>query len=357
MRAVGDDVGLRLSDVGAQPGGGLDANQRLLRPVEKGIAPLDGGCRPLHRIKRSRLVTDQDAVGRTCRWRRLESRLPGSGVGAEKAQAHARVASRFCRVAHRLRPVFVVTNGQESFVIEQPGAACVSVDVGRVTYVIPRSLEPAHEIDLPGQESSVTRAPIRPIERDLHRTRGRGQRRGSVAVVVVQAFAGGVVVRIIVVGLVGGHALLIQQIAAPAVVADDEADVIVVSLRVRQQNEIDAGRPGGRDDECERGRPPALNQPGARVSRAGRLLIPLQRCNPLHETAAFSLVPADPVDVHREGLGRVDGHEERDRFTFVDARRRGISLDLLVHVVAERVKLPLVAAWPLILENDRIVRR
>src|SRR5205814_5840027 len=77
VRAAGDDVGLRLSDVGAQPGGGLDANQRLLRPVEKGIAPLDGGCRPLHRIKRSRLVTDQDAVGRTCRWRRLESRLPG----------------------------------------------------------------------------------------------------------------------------------------------------------------------------------------------------------------------------------------------------------------------------------------
>src|SRR5436190_6578954 len=73
----------------------------------------------------------------------------------------------------------------------------MSVDVRRVTDVIARSLEPADEIDLQGRESAVTPAPIRTIERNLDGARRRGQRRGSVAVVVVQAFSGRVVVRII----------------------------------------------------------------------------------------------------------------------------------------------------------------
>src|SRR5262249_20765994 len=97
------------------------------------------------------LVTDEDAVGLPAA-RILESHLPIDCVGAEKPEVHSGIASGLHRIVHGLRPVFIVTDGKKAPIIQDAVAICVSIDVGRVVYVVTKLLHPADEVDLPTEK-------------------------------------------------------------------------------------------------------------------------------------------------------------------------------------------------------------
>ena len=51
---------------------------------------------------------------------------------------------------------------------------------------------------------------------------------GAIAVVVVQAFAGAAIIRIVVVSLIGRHRLLVDEIRDPPFISDDKRDVVLI---------------------------------------------------------------------------------------------------------------------------------
>ena len=211
----------------------------------------------------------------------------------------------------------------------------MSIDVGGVRDVVARALGPAHEVDLVGGEVGDAAVGVRPVEGDLDRLWRAGDGVGPVAVVPVQALAGQVVIRIIVVGLVGVDRHLIEQVGRTSI-AHDEHDVVLIAEGVDQPRQKDATGPGGRHQEAVARGPPAVDQASGGVGSAWRLGRACQRAAARHQAASQALIPPDAVDVDRERLRRVDGHIEGDRRPQSDARRRGVTLDLIVDVVGHR---------------------
>src|SRR5207247_9914170 len=177
------------------------------------------------------------------------------------------------------------------------------------------------------------------------------------AVIFVEAFAAAIV-RVVVICLESRNALLVEQVGNARVVSDHEVDVVLVVLRIREQYEVDPGGPGRWHRERVTRHPRALDKSRAGVDGTGGLLTPTDRPNPLHETAAQALIPADSIDVHRVRLGGIHADIERDRFTFVHAGRRGVALDLFAHIVSRLIarsrELPLIGARLLVLEDNRV---
>src|SRR5439155_6746956 len=114
--------------------------------------------------------------------------------------------------------------------------------------------------------------------------------------------------------------LLVEE-GRRAPVLDDEAHVVLIAGRVRQQPEVRAARPVGRDAERVARCPTARDEPGARVRRAGRLRDAGERSALTYEASAEPAVPANPIDVDGVGLRRVDRDRERQALALVDARR------------------------------------
>src|SRR5262245_61316653 len=73
------------------------------------------------------------------------------------------------------------------------------------------------------------------------------------------------VVGVVVVGLVGGDALLVEQVGHAAVVAHGEDDEVLIVLGVGQAGEVDAAGPGGGHAEGGGGAPVAGDQAGGGV--------------------------------------------------------------------------------------------
>src|SRR5947208_4275074 len=142
------------------------------------------------------------------------------------------IARPFDAVVHLLRPVFVVTIGQERSAVEQPGAVLMRVAIGRVTDVVTGLFQPADEVVLITEEmaASIVRR-VRPVKRDLHSTRRARDSVSTTAVVLIEALAGAVV-WIIVVCLVSCHALLIEKIGVTRVVAHRKSNIGLITLRV-----------------------------------------------------------------------------------------------------------------------------
>src|SRR5439155_26947713 len=103
------------------------------------------------------------------------------------------------------------------------------VEVGRVGDIIAGVLQPAHEVQLPLQELART-GPlgIGPIEGNLHSPGSATDGSRSVAIVLIYAFAGCIVVWVVIVGVVSSQALLVKQLRYPVVIALDEDNVVVV---------------------------------------------------------------------------------------------------------------------------------
>src|SRR5439155_23379282 len=99
--------------------------------VEERIAPEDGRRRTLHRVDRAVLVADHHPVGGAIQRRWLEPDLPEYRARAEEPEMDAGVARLLDAVVHRLRPVRVITDGQECFALAQPPAVLMRVHVGR----------------------------------------------------------------------------------------------------------------------------------------------------------------------------------------------------------------------------------
>ena len=315
--AIGHDVGDVLAPVHA--GRVLHPDEGLLWTVERPIAPERCRRRALHGIEARILVADDHAIGHTGRGR-LVAHLPVDRVRSEEGEIDSVVASRLGRVVHLLGPVLVMATGDEGLVTLEREAVRVRVDVGRVGHVVAVPLEPADEIDVPGPEEHVAIAGVRPIERHLRRALGSNDRVRAVAVVVVEALSVDPIVRVVVVRLVGVHALLVEE-GRRAPVLDDEAHVVLIAGRVRQQPEVRAARPVGRDAERVARCPTARDEPGARVRRAGRLRDAGERSALTYEASAEPAVPPDPIDVDGVGLRRVDRDRERQALALVDARR------------------------------------
>ena len=142
MRAVGDDV----VDVGHRRRV-HDADEALLGTVHRRRPEFGRRRRALHGIGRPPVAHHHPV--RRAAGGRLEPHLRVHGVCAKECKVHPAVSSRLRGVEHLLRPVLVVSCGQERLVISQRRAIGVRVDIGRVRRVVSRLLEPADEVDLP----------------------------------------------------------------------------------------------------------------------------------------------------------------------------------------------------------------
>ncbi len=358
--AVVHDVGRPLGDRRPRDRAGeLHANQRLFRTVQQRIAPEDRLQRRVgDRVDAGVLIGDEDAVGNVGA-RRLEPRLPVHGVSAEEAEVDAGIACGEDVVVHLFRVVRVVSHRQEAAMRQEPLAVRVRVDVGRVGYVVPFLLQPAHEFNLVGHEVvAVAVVRVRTIERHLRRGGAASHRVRTVALVVVEALASQTVVRIVVVRLIRGDRLLVEQIGHAVVVANGEHGVVAVALGIRQEGEIDSGRPRVLRRQRVGRRPAALDQSGRGVRRTGCLPDAAEGAGVGHQASAQALIPADPVDVDGVGLRRVDAHVERDVPALVDADGRRIALDLLGGVVRGTAPRDLPVRRPglEVLDHDRVVR-
>ena len=120
-----------------------------------------------------------------------------------------------------------------------------------------------------------------PIEGNLDRAGAAADGVRSAAVVVIQAFAGLTISRIVVVRMVCGDALLIEQRSYAVVVAHHEDDVALVVLDVGEQRKVDAAGPGGGHGQGIARSPVAGNQPSSAVNGTGRLLDAIERAGML----------------------------------------------------------------------------
>src|SRR5256885_5808526 len=165
------------------------------------------------------------------------------------------------------------------------------------------------------------------------------------------------VVRVVVVSLVGCGGLLEHDVRDPRVVAHDEGDVVLVTLRVGELHHEHAAGPARRHRERVARRPIALDQSGDSVDRTGGLRHTLQRGDALHQPPTQALVPAHAIHVHRVLLGGSDSDIEGDRLALVHAGGGGVTLDLLAGVVrgrdAAQPHLPVARTRLLVLEHDR----
>jgi hypothetical protein len=230
----------------------------------------------------------------------------------------------------------------------------VGVDVGRVRDVVAVLLEPADEIDLPVEELSRSVRRVWAVERDLDRARISGDRVGAVAVVRVQALAGGAIVRVVVVGLVGGDRLLVKE-GRRASVLDHEDHVVLVALRIGEERDVSSGGPIAGDGQGVAGTPVAGDEPGGGIGRAGRLLRAVEGADMQAKAAAQASVPADAIEVDGVRLRRVDRDVERDVLVLEDAGRRGVALDLTGGVIGLlRADEPRACTRLLVLRDDGV---
>ena len=124
-------------------------------------------------------------------------------------------------------------------VVQQHAAVRVCVDVGRVGHIIAGLLHPTDERVLPGEKGLAIDVAgaiplVGPVEGNLHGVLASAYRRRAIAVEGVEALAGGVVIRIVVVSLIGRYGLLVEEGGDSAVVANDKHDVVLIRLRVGQ---------------------------------------------------------------------------------------------------------------------------
>ena len=169
---------------------------------------------------------------------------------------------------------------------------------------------------------------VGPVEGNLHGVLASAYRRRAIAVEGVQALAGGVVIRIVVVSLIGRYGLLVEEGGDSAVVANGKHDVVLELLRVGQECDIDSAGPRGLGRQSIGGRPLAFDHSRRRVCGASGLQRAVERADVLHQAPAQPLVPTHPIDVDRIGLRRVDAHIKSDVLALVDADRRCVPLDL-----------------------------
>ena len=229
----------------------------------------------------------------------------------------------------------------------------VGVEVGRVRHVVAGALEPPDHLDLPVEELAGAVVVVGPVEGDLHRPPLPRHGRSVAAVEAVEALAAPVV-RVVVVGLVGGDAHLVEELGRP-VVGDDEGDVVLPAAGVGQDRHVDPARPRVGDRQDVARQPCAGGEAGPRALRARRLLEAGQRAGPEHQPPAEAAVPAQPVEVEREALRRVDRDVERHRLALPDAGCRRVALDLFRPVLRDLADLPARRPGQPVIDHDRVV--
>src|SRR5207302_1324829 len=197
---------------------------------------------------------------------------------------------------------------------------------------------------------------VGPVEGNLHGVLASTYRRRAIAVEGVEALAGGVVIRIVVVSLIGHYGLLVEEGGDSAVVANDKHDVVLIRLCVGQECDIDSAGPRGLGGQSIGGRPLAFDHSRRSIRWASGLQRTVEWADVLHEAPPQPLVPTHPIDVNRIGLRRVDAHIEGDVLTLVHASGGRITLDLAPGVRCRRAEVspPLGRPGLLILDDDRV---
>src|SRR3982074_3404836 len=103
------------------------------------------------------------------------------------------------------------------------------IDGGRVLHVVAGAFQPTNEVVIPGNKLPAAARGVWPVPRHLRRlflARDGGR---AVAVEIVEALAGGAVVRVVVVRLVGCDGLLEHDVGDSRIIAHDEGDVVLVT--------------------------------------------------------------------------------------------------------------------------------
>ncbi len=210
---------------------------------------------------------------------------------------------------------------------QQQVRVAVDVEVGRVGDVVAVGLEPAQHGRLPGQKVAGPVGFVAVI--------GTVERHLPGAVDVVGAAADRAVERLSapdVVGLVRGDRLGEDQVARPAVVADDEDERLLLAARAGGQlGEVDAAHPVGRIGVLRNGEdvgiePGALDQAGGGIRRWNHLCRAGAADRRQHPACAEPAVVSEAEDVDRvRRLGGVD--EQLDLAAAVDGGQRGVAFD------------------------------
>ena len=241
----------------------------------------------------------------------------------------------------------------------------MGVDICGIGDVVAGTLQPSDVVHLPVEEvPGPVVACVRPIKGDLDRP-GRSQPEvGRRTAALVQALAGdrlalsldGVVGKVVV-RLIGGHALLVQQVGSPSIVTHREYDVALVLLIVGQLGEVNTAGPILRNGQVVARRPLAGDQAGDPIHRALRLHRAWLRRDVHHEPSAEALVVPDSVDIDPVALHGIDGHEERQAFAHIGTRRRRVAADLQRNIVGRLAgDLPVGGSQSRILDGDRVRR-
>ena len=352
MGAVGHDV----IDVGSEERkSALDPTERLLGPVHRWVPPRRRCRGPLHRVNAGVLVANDHPVSHTGRGSR-DTHLHARRIRAEERGVYTRTTSGLERVEHLLRPILSMSAHDDTLPVEQRATIGVRVDLGRVGHVVPGSLEPPDELELPVGEVSGAVGRVGAIKRHVDSAPVPGDRVRPVAVVGIETLARLAVIGVVVVRLIRHHALLVEE-RRRAVVPDDKHHVVLVTRRIREERKIHAAGPVARDGQDIARNPAAGDQSRGRVRQARALLEPVEWARVETKATAQPGVPTHAKDINRVRLSRVDRHVEGDALVLLDARRRRISLDLPVRVVGDqpRREPPRRRARQLVLDNDRIV--
>ena len=253
------------------------------------------------RVRLGFLVRHQGAVWRAGtgdRW--LVASTPVGLVSREELQVDSRLARCLHIRALRSRPVLVVADRQEHFVLEQVGPEAIGVDAARVRDAVPVLL---HE---PDQRVLVGEVEVAAL------TVATGDE-GAVITQLVGTTAGALIhagAAVGVVGLPGGVGRLEKHVRFACPIPYDEGDVALAArVRARQQGEVHPGdRRGG--NVPRRGHSPvtAVEKPRGCIRQALRLPLRQARRRVDRGDGARSeaLIPARAIDgdgvIRRRGV-------------------------------------------------------
>ena len=277
------------------------ADEARLGVVDGCLVPVDRGERRIlgrHRVLAGILVADLQTV--RADGARLHPDLAVAGVGAEEGHVDTVGDRRRDTVAHRVRPVLVVTQAEQAAVVGQQARVGVQVDVGPVGQVGTEALEAEEEGELVADEVRRPRGPrlrVRPVER--HDAGAVGEV-GAAAPgrPVVQA-----VVAVEVVGLPRRDAVLQDERRHGVVVADGEGDELLLPAVADQLQQVTARRPLVGDAD-RHGLRPRTGDRAERRHHRRRLGPRLHHVALPNQAAAETLVVPHAVGLHLHGLGR-----------------------------------------------------
>src|SRR5437879_10724066 len=108
------------------------------------------------------------------------------------------------------------------------------IQISRVTDIVTVLLQPTNEVELVCEKLAAAVVIVGPVKRHLHSPGGSAYGVWPIAVEIVEALAGSMVIGVVVVRLIRRDTLLIQQFCVARIVADNEVDIILVALRVRE---------------------------------------------------------------------------------------------------------------------------